>query len=558
MSDYTVGKLVAEFLERNGVDTVFGIISVHNLPIMDGIGLRPGIRMVMARGEAGAAHMADGFARARGATGAIVTSTGPGAANAVPGLLEARFSGTPVIHITGQTATSHLGRGRGTVHDVPDQLGMLASVSKSAHRIESAADAMNVLKRALLDARTPPTGPVSVEIPIDVQRASAPRPRDEAAFLALAPSAPPPGQADLERLLDKVRSARRPLLWVGSGAADASKELLALLERGWGMVSSWAGRGVVADDHPLNLGGLNGAGSPIVDALYREADLLLVVGSRVRGHETLDMSVPLPANLVQIDIDPLADGRTYPNTLFVRGDSQLTLRALCDRLEDHIHPEAEFTRRVADTKRLAIEEYKATLGPYAEFPDILRKAIPSDAVWVRDVTVSNSTWGHRLFPLQSRRDNIYPTGAGIGEGLCLGIGAALGAKDKKVVMMTGDGGFFFNLSELWTAIQEALDITLIVMNDQGYGVIRHMQDAMYESRRSFGDLLGPDLLRLAEVAGIPAWRVSSADELGQVVSRALAVRGPALVEVDMTAIGEFPAYYPYSRMIAEAKRRRGG
>src|SRR5690606_1415485 len=117
--------------EHNGVDTVFGIISVHNLPIMDGIGLRPGIRMVMARGEAGAAHMADGQARASGGVGAIVTSTGPGAANAVPGLLEARFSGTPLIHITGQTATAHLGRGRGTVHDVPDQLGMLASVSKS-------------------------------------------------------------------------------------------------------------------------------------------------------------------------------------------------------------------------------------------------------------------------------------------------------------------------------------------------------------------------------------------------------------------------------------------
>lgn len=557
MKKYTIGNLVAECLEHNGVDTVFGIISVHNLPIMDGIGLRPGIRMVMTRGETGAAHMADGFARASGKLGVVISSTGPGASNAVPGLVEARFAGTPVLHITGQTATAHLNRGQGGVHDVPDQLGMLRSVSKTAYRIHSVQEALGVLKRAIFDARSAPTGPVSIEIPIDIQRATVARPADARDFVAAPISAHEADESDIDRLAALVRQARKPMLWVGSGARNAGPEITELLNMGFGMVTSWAGRGVVSDDHPMNLGALNGTGSPAVQALYKDVDLMVVVGSRVRGHETLDMSTPLPENLVQIDVDPLADGRTYQNALFVRGDSRLALRSLLRKLGASLQPNAGFAEQVSQTKRQAINDFRKTLGPYSDFPEQLRAVVPSNAVWARDVTISNSTWGHRLFPLCSQRDNIYPVGAGIGEGLSLGIGATFGAPGRKVVLLTGDGGFFFNISELWTAVQEQVDMVMIVMNDNGYGVIRHMQDAMYESRRNFGDLLGPDLLKLAQLAGIPGWRVSKAEDFSQTVAKALAVTGPTLVEVDMTAIGEFPPYYPYSQMINEAKSRDG-
>jgi acetolactate synthase I/II/III large subunit len=552
----TVGDLVAEFLHRCGVTEVFGLVSVHNLPIADGLAQAGHIRFVMARGEMGAGHMADGVARAGNRLGVVVSSTGPGAANTVPGLVEARFASSPVLHITGQSATAHLGRDRGTVHEVPDQLGMLAAVGKSAFRITSAREAWDVLRRAAADALSAPRGPVSVEIPIDVQRAAiAPGDIPEGAFSLPITAPVQPDATALDELAERVLKARRPLIWAGHGAAGASAQLQYLLALGFGMVTSWAGRGVVDDAHPQNLGALNGSGSQAVQQLYDSADLLLVVGSRLRGHETQDMQLRLPPNLLHIDIDPAANGRTYANQGFFVGDAALTLQGLLDRVRGHLRIDPEFPDQVQKAKQAALEEHLGTLGPYASFPPQLRAAMPADAVWVRDVTMAASTWGHRAMPLQSVRDNIYPVGAGIGLGLPLAIGAAFGVHGKrKVVMMAGDGGFALNLPELWTAVQERLDILIIVMNDRGYGVIKHMQDAMYQGRRRYGDLPGPDLRSLAALAGLPFSRVSRAAEFGAHVASALAVQGPALVEVDMTAIGEFPAYFPYSRMLEAARQ----
>src|SRR5580692_10905813 len=175
-NDYTVGDLVAEFLTACGVTTVFGIASVHNIPMLDAIGRRNAIRFVMTRGELGGVHMADGYARTSGGLGVFFSSTGPGAANAVGGLIEAQFAGSPVLHITGQTATRFVDRGMGTVHDPADQLGMLRAVGKAAWRIRSAQQALGVLTQAAVAALSAPTGPVSVELPIDIQRASIARP----------------------------------------------------------------------------------------------------------------------------------------------------------------------------------------------------------------------------------------------------------------------------------------------------------------------------------------------------------------------------------------------
>src|SRR6185312_14598642 len=167
-SDYTVGDLVAEFLAACGVTTAFGIASVHNIPMLDAIGRRNTIRFMMARGEMGGAHMADGYARVNGGLGVIFSSTGPGAANAIGGLIEARFAGSPVLHITGMTASRFADRDMGTVHDPVDQLGMMRSVCKVAYRVRSAQHALAVLTTAATEALTAPQGPVSVEVPIEL------------------------------------------------------------------------------------------------------------------------------------------------------------------------------------------------------------------------------------------------------------------------------------------------------------------------------------------------------------------------------------------------------
>ncbi len=544
MSDYTVGDLVAEFLERCGVDTAFGIISVHNIPILDAIARRGAIRFVMSRGEMGAGHMADGYARVAGKLGVLVTSTGPGAANACSALIEAGFAGSPVLHITGQNVTPGIGRGQGAVHDVPAQLDMLKSVSKAAYRVKSPGEALGVLTRAAVEALSSHPGPVSVEIPFDIQRTRIPRPTALDGFELPLPPARAPGAAELQRLVDHVAQARRPVLWLGNGARHAGAAATRLANLGFAVVNTQAASGIVPADHPMSLGALNGSREAAVQAFYETCDLIVVAGSRLRVNETREGTSKLPANLVHVDADPAANGRTYGNRMFVCADAALTLQALADALEGRFAPDASFGGDVASTRQRADSDLRDTLGPYASFPAQVRAAMPRDTVWVRDVTLHNGSWAIKLVPMYGPRDGMYPIGLGIGQGLPLGIGAALAAnaQGRKVVMMAGDGGFAMNMQELWTAAQEKLDMVVLVMNDAGYGVIRHIQDQSYEGRRSYDRMLQPDYAGLAALAGMPFWRVDKADGLGEALTQALAVKGPSLVEVDMRPIGDIPPY----------------
>lgn len=542
MSDGSnVGDLVAEFIQACNVNTVFGVISVHNIPMLDAIGRRNAIRYVMARGEAGGGHMADAYARVTGELGVLVTSTGPGAANAAGALVEARFAGTPMLHLTGQTPSAYLDRGQGTVHDVPDQLGMLRSVSKAAYRVRSADTALATLTRAATEALTAPTGPVSVEIPIDIQRQAA-APLPEGFALPLPPAMPPAAEA-VDRLADIVAAGGRPMLWCGSGAKHASAAVRRLVDLGIPLVTSWAGRGVLPEDEALVLGPHNGNGSPMVEEFYRSVDVLIVAGSRLRGHETRDMTLQFPDRICQIDVDPLANGRTYRSELFIHGDAALTLDALADRLEGRFKPEGGYAEEIAALKQTAIDAYTDMMGIYGAFPQAVRAALPKDGLWVRDITLSNSTWGHRLFPLYDTHSSVYPVGAAIGPGLPMGVGAAMGANGRKTIAMCGDGGFFLSLAELNTAVQEGADVVFMVMNDRGYGVIKHIQDAMYGERHFYGNLDSPDLKQLCAASNLPYLKIDDVSQIGDVVGRAVEMAGPALVEVDMTAIGAYPRYF---------------
>jgi acetolactate synthase-1/2/3 large subunit len=541
--DILVGDLVAEFLQQIGVTSTFGVISIHNIPMLDAIGRRNAIRFVMARGEAGGGHMADAYARVSGELGVLFTSTGPGAANAAGALVEARFAGTPMLHLTGQTATPNMDLGQGAVHDVPDQLGMLKSVSKTAFRVRSAASALGTLVKAATAAMTPPMGPVSVEIPIDIQRTKIQRPAELTTLRLATPIANPGDVETLNEIASRLKVAKRPLLWVGNGAKFAGTSVARLVDLGIPVITSWNGRGVLPEDHPMSLAST--ATTMEVGEFLKTVDLMIVAGGRLRGHETADMSMPLPENMIQIDVDPAANGRTYPSAVFHCAEAGAALSAIADRLTKSggLSLDPTLPADVAAAKAGAYENYPKAFGPYASFPTQMRAAMPRDAVFVRDITLNNSTWGNRVFPLYNPRDNVYPIGAAIGPGMQLGIGAAIGSNGRKVVCMCGDGGFFLNLTELWTAVQEKVDIVFVVMNDKGYGVIKHIQDTLYGGRHYFGDLLGPNLEKLSEVAGINYVKVDQADGLEEGMSKALAVTGPSIVEVDMKTIGDFPRYF---------------
>ena len=530
------GDLLVHTLRTLGVDTVFGVVSVHNLPLVEAVDRE--LRFVPVRHEASAVNAADAYGRARGGIGCALTSTGTGAGNAAGSLIESLSAGAPVLHVTGQIDSSYLGQGRGFIHETKDQLGMLRAVSRYAATVTSAATAGDVLREAATAALTAPCGPASVEWPIDLQYVEQP-----AAGAGAELQIPEPviscSETQLDAAADLLATARRPLIWAGGGARQARAELSAMLDQlGAGLLTSNSGRGVVPESDQRVVG--NFAAGPLGAELLAEADVLLTIGTHFRSNETRDYALPLPATHIQIDVDDAALGRVYPAEVALHGDAAAVLAALSPRLKRRRQEPADdsaatWRRRV----RTVREEVRATLreniGPQAAICAAIEAAAPG-AVIARDVTIPSSSWGNRLLPLNDPRDNVFPRGGGIGQGLGMGIGAALGRPGDHVVVMAGDGGLSVHLGELLTLAQEKPSLTLLVFNDGGYGVLRNMQDS-YFTRRSGVDLTTPDFAALAQAAGLPYARIGREEEAYPVLSRAVNSGGPVLVEVDLAELG---------------------
>jgi acetolactate synthase-1/2/3 large subunit len=531
----TVGDLIATFLANAGVTTAFGVISIHNMPILDAFHRAGRIRFVTARGEAGAASMADAAARVTGGLGVVVTSTGTAAGNAAGALIEASTAGTPLLHVTGQIDTPYLDRYLGFLHEAPAQLAMLKSVSKAAFRISKPEEAAHILREAARVALTAPQGPVSIEIPIDVQKASVSMTAD------LRPEIERPSKPDatvLDRLASRLREARRPLIWLGGGARDAATGARALADLGIGIVSSTAGRGVVSEDHASSLAAFGA--TPAVEQLYASCDLMLVVGSHLRSNETRTYTVKLPRNLIRIDADLAARGRGYGESEFILGDAASVLDGLATCLRDR-PPELDpgFASDIAKARRAADGALRQQAGDYAAIIEALERLLPRDALWVRDITLSNSIWGNRAPRMRAPRQAIHAMGGGIGMGLPMAIGAALSAAGRKTVALVGDGGFALNLGELATAAENNADMTVLLMNDGGYGVIRNIQDQDYGARRCYTELKAPSFALMAESLGIRYELVRDLGKFPTALSAAIDIPGPAIVEIDTASAGEF-------------------
>lgn len=541
----TVGAVVAAFLEQCGVQAAFGVISIHNMPILDAFAQRGKVRFVPARGEAGAGNMADAYARSTSRLGVCLTSTGPAAGNIAGSLVEALTAGSPVLHITGQIETPYIDQGLSYIHEAPDQLTMLSAVSKAAFRVRSAATCLSTLRKAVQIAQTAPSGPVSVEIPIDIQSALVPMP-SVAELQPLPIAVPQPDAAALDALAERLAAARRPLLWLGGGARRAGAAVQRLRALGFGIVSTVQGRGIVAEDDPASLGAYN-LHKP-VEAFYGRCDAMLVVGSRLRSNETLKYELKLPRPLLRIDADPAMQGRCYADDGFVCGDAALALDGLADRLEQRgWRADPELRADLRRTHDEAVATLHDGLGPYSALVRALQKAAGRRFNWVRDVTVSNSTWGNRELRVFEPDAGVHATGGGIGQGMPMAIGAAVGAavtaSGRKTLCLAGDGGFILNLGELATLVQERCDCVIVLMNDQGYGVIKNIQDAQYGGRRCYVDLHTPDYAQLCAALRLPHARVRQLDQLPQQLDAALAQAGPFLLEIDMLAIGAFKSSF---------------
>jgi acetolactate synthase I/II/III large subunit len=558
----TVGELVTRFLEACDVQAAFGVISIHNMPILDALHVRNKIRFISARGEAGACNMADAYGRIMrstrtGSLGVCITSTGTGAGNAAGAMVEALTAGTPLLHLTGQIDSDYIDQDLGFIHEATNQLDMLRAVGKVAFRISNPQSALATLREAVRIAHTPPCGPVSIEIPIDVQGMMMPLPADLSPYLpAVSAVSSLSKDPSFQWLSDALQSAQHPLLWLGGGAREASAPVQRLVKLGWGVVTSVQGRGVIDEDHPACLGAFNLQKASA--ALYAQCDAMLVVGSRLRSNETMKYSLALPKNLYRIDANPLAQNRAYASEHFVCADATQALTALADDLEAKQKIDATWHTQISNAKAQAVAQVDAGLGAYVQLKDAVNRAVDQHfqghCTWVRDITLSNTMWGNRSLVLRHPRSGVHALGGGIGQGLAMGVGAAVAAermefsnaksatlpyKARKTIVLSGDGGFMLNVGELACAVQEQADMLIIVMNDGGYGVIKNIQDADYGGRHCYVDLHTPNFAQLCASMGCAHLHLQNPQDCDTLLAQALAHKIPMVLEVDMKAWGPF-------------------
>jgi acetolactate synthase-1/2/3 large subunit len=534
-TEEVVGDQIAAWLDAFGVRVVFGVISIHNMPILDAIARQGKIRFVPARGEAGAMSMADAYARVSRSLGVVITSTGTAAGNAAGSQVEALTACSPVLHITTQIDRPFADRDRAAIHDVPRQPDMLRALSKAVFRVWEPRTAIGMLAAAAGAALASPTGPVSIEFPIDVQRVKTPKP-----ILWPLPGRQQilPDLAAMDTLAAARRAARRPMLWLGGGARGATEAATDLVARGFCAVTSTNGRGTVPEDHVRSLGAFNM--TPEAQAIYDRCDLMIVVGSRLRGNETRNNEMRLPHPLVQIDADAAQASRNYDADLFIHGEAGPTLAALLERLPQKLDVDTAFAHDVTIARAKGEGTLRTTLGPYQVVADaLLARVGPGHHPFVRDVTIANSTFGNRYVQLGAPHLGVHALGGGIGQGVAMAIGASMASPGKKTVCLVGDGGAMVNLGEWASAVEEAADVVFLLMNDRGYGVIRNIQDAQYGGRHHYLLKVHPDFGQLAGSLGLPHRRVAHADDFTAAFDSALATPGPIMLELDMISIGPF-------------------
>ncbi|MEY9970695.1 acetolactate synthase-1/2/3 large subunit [Lysinibacillus sp. RC46] len=533
--EYTVADAIVEELVDAGVEVLFGIVSIHNMPIYDAI-LRDGkIRMATSRGESGAVNMADAYSRATGKLGVVLTSTGAGAGNGAGSLTETWNSGTPLLHITGEADSNYIGTDQRYIHECKDQLKMMEGVNKSAFLLKRPKLIKPFMRKAIKDAVTVPTGPVTVQIPTNFQAMIIP----ENNLVNVENVKDPEVQVTLpEGIIEKIAAAKRPVIWVGDGIihAGASEELVTLVNKiKAGVITSESGKGAIPEDHPLCIG--NFAWFPRVEEHVSKADLLISVGVRFRGTETNGWSTPVPENHINIDLNPEAFNRNFDTQDFLIGDAKAVLAAINKGIADvEITRDLTYTEEIKEVREGVREDLRSTIEPYGEIAEIMNEQLPHDTILVTDVTIPGYTWANKLVDVHEPRNYLYMTGGGIGQGLPMAIGAKVGQPDKPVVLVAGDGGFMVNAGEMITAVHEDAPIIVLLFDDGGYGILKYYQEAAY-GRKTAVDLKNPDFVMMAKSMGYEAEKVTSVEEFEKELANALASKKSYMVVVDVEAVG---------------------
>ena len=515
---------IADALRDGGVDTVFGLPGVHNLGLWPACA-RAGIRIVGSRHEQGCAYAADGYARATGRTGVALTTTGPGAANTLGAVGEAWASHSPVVVIASDIATSLRTPGvyRGVLHECTDQAALFAPVTKARIVVGRADGLRDAVGEALAIAARAPAGPVYLGVPTDLLAAAVADPPLDA--MHGVPTPEPAAAHDIEPVVRMLGKSERPLIWIGGGTRGAGAEVDALARAlGAPVIATFQARGVLPASHPLLVAAP--PHEPPVTRLVEAADFVLVVGSDLDFMNTMGWRLPLPKARAAINVDLVDASKNYAMDAVIQADSAVALRALVPL----IAPRAPWVDGLEHVGAGLRDELRADpeFAPAIDFLEHTRRSLPSDSVVFADMCIPGY-WLSGQYPVECARGLHYPMGWGtLGFAFPAAVGAAVAIGPKRpVVAVMGDGGMLFALGELATVAQERLALTIVVVDDGGYGMLRYGRE---DDPTNGCDLSPVDFAAVAEGFGIRAQQVDGlGDDYAQALSEAVASGQPRLI-----------------------------
>ena len=512
-----VASALVEALLAHGIDSGFGIPSIHNIALYDALRQRPQFQHWIARHEQAATFAADGFCHRSGKPAVVFASTGPGNLFTLAGLLESFQTNTPLILVGTNVASSILGKTCGALHETPQQLEIIRPLTRFATRISRPEDIPDAVASA-----AKADGPAFIEIPHDVLLApcgtAAPGCADES-----------PKTDEIEQAVTHIHQSRTPAIVAGSSvdtddAVAALKQLAETLHAP--VLTTTSGKGVFADDHPLSMGCISRLGA--AQEVLAHSDLLISIGARFTEFDTGRFSLKAPAQQVQIDQSPEHVGFPFPAAAKLFGNISAIVQGITGSLKSR-QPWCDVAAiRAQERKRLEslnADAYSALM--------LLREALDRDDVVANDQSILNY-WASTFFPVLAPRTFLYPSGSGtLGYGLPAAIGAACAnqrtGRNTRVICIAGDGGFQYTSHELATLAQYNLPVKILLVNDNSYGIIGFLQRTMFGHTHEV-QLKNPDFCVLAEAYGIPAQRVTDLDGLRHQLASWINARGPALLE----------------------------